>query len=291
MLIFVSDFFLDEMRRGAEVADSSLMTYIPVDKKIESSEIKEIDKNAFYIISNFTQLSEEAKTELIKNKNYLIYEHDHKYTPTRNPYLNPDGSINPDGVVLTKFLINADFYKNAKVVLCQTAWHQEQLQKNLVCNLDNIHGSFYTTEDLNHLETALKYSKKKDKYAIFSDSETLYLTNGMIYKQGSNIKNKNGAIKYCIENRFSYIFIPRINNKIKFWETLASFKHFVFFPDIPETCSRLLIETKMLGMDVITNENSGASHEGWFKLQGQELITYFKDVLVPEAIEKFKRYL
>ena len=290
-LIFIADYFENEIRRGAELCNDSLLSYIPVDEKIESSHVSKIDKDAFYIISNFVQLSHGAMTELIKYKNYMIYEHDHKYTPTRNPFINPDGTKNPDGLVPLKHLINQNFYYHAKIVLCQTNWHQRQLENNLNCKLDNIHGSFYTQFDLDLITAIRTRTIKKDKYSIFNDSDMIYLTNGLAYRQGPNIKNKNGAVQYCIKNKIPYIFIPRINNKEKFWTTLGSFKHFVFFPDIPETCSRLLIEAKMLGVEVITNDNSGAYHEEWFNLNGQELIDYFRDKIIPEAINKFKGYI
>ena len=290
-IIFVADYFADEMRRGAELCNEALLSYIKVDKKLESSRISQIEKDSFYIISNFVQLPIGAVSDLIKYKNYIIYEHDHKYTPTRNPFINPDGTTNPDGVVPENFKINQEFYKNAKVVICQTYWHQAQLARNLDCNLDNIHGSFYTQFDLDLMTTIRTSTVKKDKYAIFGDSEMIYLANGMVYKQGSNIKNKAGAVQYCIQNKIPYVFIPRINDKEKFWTALATFKHFVFFPDIPETCSRLLIEAKMLGAEVITNDNSGAYHEDWFKLNSRDLIDEFRNKIIPKAVNLFKEYL
>lgn len=289
---FIADFFADNIRRGAELCNEAMLQHLNwANRCYRSHEAKIIDPRYSYIISNFVNLSEEVKQQLIKYKNYIIYEHDHKYTPTRNPFVNPDGSKNPDGIVPNKFKINQDFYKNAKVVICQTDWHQKQLAKNLDCTLDNIHGSFYTNEDLELITKLRVIVPKKDKYAIFNDSPIIYLSNGSTYNQGNNIKNKNEAIQYCIDNKLKYVFIPRINDKILFWKTLGSFKHFVFFPDIPETCSRLIIEAKMLGVNVITNENSGAYHEDWFKLNGIDLIYHFQHVIIPQAIQLFRSYL
>lgn len=290
-LIFVADYYSDEIRRGAELCNAALLNYIKVDKKLESSHISQVETDSFYIISNFVQLSTGVMGHLISNKNYMIYEHDHKYTPTRNPFKNPNGTENKDGVVPEQFKINLDFYKNAKIVMCQTEWHANQLRKNGILNVDNIHGSFYTMEDLELISKIGQETTKKEKFAIFSDAETLYLTNGLAYKQGPNIKNKIEAVQYCMNNKLPYVFIPRINDKNKFWKALATFKHFVFFPDIPETCSRLLIEAKMLGAEVITNSNSGASNEYWFGLNGEDLVEHFKEVIIPEAITKFKGYI
>lgn len=291
-IIFVSDYFADNMRRGAELANQALLHYLDNPETVESRNLHAIDSTKFYIITNFVQLSEQVKAELIKFKNYLIYEHDHKYIMTRNPFLLPDGHQNPTGKVPKDSLINVDFYGNAKMVICQTLWHQNQLDKNLDCKTDNIGGSFYLPEDLDLIEKILKSATvRKDKYCIFNDAEFITMPNGQVMRQGDNIKNKKGALKYCIDNKLPHMLIPRLNDKVNFWTTLAKFTKFVFLPDIPETCSRLLIETKMLDMQVVTNQNSGAYWEPWFKLNGVELIHEFRDKIVPNAVKLFKGYI
>jgi hypothetical protein len=47
----------------------------------------------------------------------------------------------------------------------------------------------------------------------------------------------------------------------------------------------------MLDLKIHTNNNSGASNETWFHLRGQSLIDYFKDKMIPEGVEKIKKYL
>lgn len=290
-MIFVSDYYLSDIVRGAEACNNALLSYIPMNI-ILSKDLKIIDSTKRYFISNFVMLSEAVKQQLIKYKNYIIYEHDHKYTLTRNPFLNPDNTVNPDGIVPEQFKVNQEFYKNALVVLCQTKWHQDQLAKNLDCSLDNIGGSLYTQQDIDILNNIISQSINKiDRHIIFNDAEFIVLHSGEQMFQGNNIKNKKGALKYCIDNKISYMFIPRINNQKKFWETIYKYKGFVFLPDIPETCSRLLIETKMLGLEVITNTNTGAYWEPWFKLNGKELIDEFSYNIIPNAITKIERYI
>jgi hypothetical protein len=291
-IVFVSDYYVSEIRRGAEVCNEALLHYLDNPETVESHNLNHIDSSKFYIVTNFCNLSEKAKNQLIKYKNYLIYEHDHKYIKTRNPFRLPGGQENPTGIVPVYDLINMDFYKNAKIVICQTFWHEQQLLKNKILNTTNIHGSFYLPEDLNLLEDIFEHSKDKiNKHSFFNDAEFIQLSDGRTLQQGKNIKNKNEALRYCLANTIPYIPIPRINDKTRFWETLAKFKYFVFFPDIPETCSRLLIEAKMLGVEVITNRNSGAFWEDWFELNGKELINEFRNNIIPNAVKIFRSYL
>lgn len=291
-LVFVSDYFANEIRRGAELCNEALLYYLDNPSTIESHKLNNVDATKFYIITNFVNLSDKVKDQLMRFKNYLIYEHDHKYIATRNPFLLPNGKENHGGVVPEECLINYFFYDSAKIVICQTEWHEGQLNTNGILNTTNIHGSFYLPEDLELLESIrINSTNKINKYAFFNDAEFISLSDGRMMRQGNNIKNKQEALRYCVNNKLPYMPIPRINDKIKFWKTLAKFSHFVFFPDIPETCSRLLIEAKMLDIDVITNKNSGASHEEWFKLKGKELIDEFRHQIIPKAVNMFKEYI
>lgn len=291
-IIFVSDYFANEMRRGAELCNEALLHYLGNPTTIESCKLHHIDSTKFYIITNFVQLSEAAKNQLMKFKNYLIYEHDHKYTPTRNPFRLYTGQENPGGVVPKSELINVEFYNNAKIVICQTFWHEQQIRKNLDCLTTNIHGSFYLPEDLDIIESCIRSKLDQlPKHAFFNDAEFIVLPDGRTMQQGTNIKNKKAALQYCLEMKLPYMPIPRLNNKVNFWKTIAKYRHFIFFPDIPETCSRLLIEAKMLDVDVITNRNSGAFWEDWFKLSGKELINEFRNKIIPNAVTKFRSYL
>jgi len=52
----------------------------------------------------------------------------------------------------------------------------------------------------------------------------------------------------------------------------AQYLGFVFFPKTPETLSRIIVESRMMGMKVITNQLPGAVKEEWFKLKGKALV-------------------
>lgn len=296
-LIFTADWFIDNFQRGAELNDDALLKHLalPYDK-ILCRDLSSIDKDSIYILGNFTTLSDDIKKELQEKGRYIIYEHDHKYCMTRNPFtyisITKDGPVqkeNPSGKVPENNLTNLDFYKNAHLVICLTSWHEEQLRLNVPdCRTTNIHGSLWTFEDLDFIDKVRETTKKTDKCAIFNDQDIVTLADGSKYRQGANIKNKQGNIKYCKENKIPYRLVPRINDRKKFLKVLAMHSSLCFFPEIPETCSRLLTEARMLGLDVYTDFNSGAAHEYWFKLSGQALTDYYRNNIIPVAINLFK---
>ena len=51
----------------------------------------------------------------------------------------------------------------------------------------------------------------------------------------------------------------------------------IFFPKTPETLSRIVVEARMMGMSVVTNNLVGATKEDWFSLKGAELIEVMKE--------------
>lgn len=295
-IIFSADWFADNFKRGAELNDEALLDYLRKDgleiEMINCKDITSIDPDQVYVFGNFTLLQEPIKSQLINKGKYIIYEHDHKYCLTRNPFtemIAPYQVRQKDNhIVNPQNLINVDFYSAAYKVICLTNWHQQQLADNLNCSLDNIHGSMWSLADLDTIDRIRNSARKVDKCAVFADKDVVTLADGSQYNNGQNIKNKNGNIAYCQENNIPYRLIPRINHRENFLKALGSHTSFCFFPIIPETCSRILTEARMLGLKVYTNEMSGAYHEDWFKLEGQELTDYFRNTQIPNAIKLFK---
>ena len=181
-IIFISDFFLGEVRGGAEFCNDALMHLLVPDVKIAAlksqivtSEFVTNNSDKFFVVANFFLLSEEAKKSLA-DTTYVIFEHDHKYVKSNNPslyanFLAPEQQIQ-----------NKEFYKNALAVLCQSKKHASVVQRNLLLdNIVSLSGNIWTEEQLGVLEKNLDtpktikygvlYSHNKNKLLmIFHDS-------------------------------------------------------------------------------------------------------------------------
>lgn len=262
-IFYISDFFAEEIIGGGELNDLELINLLKnefiLDKyksNIISEDIIKNNKEAIFIISNFINLSDRCKEYLQKNCKYIIYEHDHKYLKSRNPGLYPDFKAPPQEI------INKKFYLNAKKVICQSKFHLDIIKKNLdINNLINISGNLWSVESLDLLRNIGK-NKKKERCSIMN----------------SSIKHKNtlGAIRYCKIKGREYKLIENSEHS-SFIRDLGSSSTFVFFPETPETLSRIVVEARMLGMKTITSKNIGAIHEEWFSLKGEELIEYMTE--------------
>ncbi len=122
---YISDLLLADLIGGGELNDHELCVQLDkeglhVEKK-RSNQIKagSIDKDMFYIISNFIRLPIKSLEYIKNNCNYIIYEHDHKYLKCRNPamYENYKAPKNE--------LVNIEFYQKAKKVFCQSSFHEK----------------------------------------------------------------------------------------------------------------------------------------------------------------------
>ncbi len=257
-IVFVADFFADQVLGGGELNNEELIRILSSEghsvEKINShfvnSEFIEQRSKHKFIIANFVNLPHGTK-ELFYDKQYVIYEHDHKYLSTRNP------GVFPNFVAPKQHVVNMEFYRKAKAVLCQSAFHTEIAFKNTdLTNLVNLGGNIWDMDSLNFVSEQADI-EKNGKYAIMN----------------SNIRHKNtvGAIKFCNAKGYEYNLIQSAEYK-HFLAAMGVHKSLVFLPETPETLSRIVVEARMMNMGVVTNKMIGAASEPWYALKGHELI-------------------
>tara|TARA_R100000808_G_C2108297_1_gene123159 strand:+ start:134 stop:964 length:831 start_codon:yes stop_codon:yes gene_type:complete len=271
-ICFIADFFADRVLGGGELNNEEVILEL-IQRghnvhKINSKTLTENDiiKYDHFIVANFNLLTEKNKQKL-QNKKYVIYEHDHKYLRHRNPALYKNFQAPKNKI------INYDFYKNANAVFCQSNFHTTIVKNNL--NLENIYNLSGNLWDVDTLEYIRKLSKvERTPACVIMDSPVAH-------------KNTKGAIKFCELKKYEYVLVGPCSHR-KFLNELSSHSKFVFFPLTPETLSRVIVEARMLGLDVITNKYVGATKEHWFKLKGAPLIDYIlsKRVEIVRTVEE-----
>ena len=261
-VVFISDFFADEIQGGAELCNAALIGLLQKRYKVEK--IKSVDVtpeaildnlDSFFIIANFFLLPEPLKKIFIDKTKYVILEHDHKYVKSNNPSLYKD-FLAPEAQI-----INKDFYANALAVMCQSKKHASVVQKNLLLNnIISLSGNIWTEEQLKVIENNLD-TTKTIKFAILNSTN----------------KNKGmpAAIDFCNKNNLPYELIHPQSFE-SFIANLAQVEHLVFFPQWLETYNRLSIEARILGCKLVTNNLIGAASEDYFKLKGRELLEFIR---------------
>ena len=268
----VADFSVSDVPTGGgEWVDDFIIKKFNLEF-LHTRNITSFDPTAFYVFSN-TSLLPQHLINQIPSLNYIILEHDYKICPSRHPWKYENN------IIPQQDRINYHLYKNAKAVFVQTTDHMNVYLKNDVeANFVNLECSIWSDEDLNMLEKIYNNNLDKNgKYAV-------YFTNNWI-------KNTQGNLKYCAENKLQNYILKENRNRVEFLTNLAKCEGIVFFPLARETFCRLVVEAKCLGLNVITSKNYGASLEPWFdELSGKELISFLRNK-TEENINKIKNYI
>ena len=252
--LYIGDFLLSDVIGGGELNDHELCEIL-VAKKNRSHEVTidllNSNRDHKIIVSNFANLASDVKEYLAEERDYIIYEHDHKYLRSRNP------AIYTNFTAPSVELINVNFYRKAAAVFCQSSFHKDIVSRNI--NLSNIHsvsGNLWSLHSLEMMRSLCK-AQKRNRYSVLD----------------SNIDHKNTSETsfYCRKKGFKYDLISSRDYN-EFINLLSKNDKFILLPKTPETMSRVVVEARMLGVKTITNKNIGASYEEWFSLKGNELI-------------------
>jgi len=275
MYIFISDFFIEDGILGGGELNNDEFIKIVEQKgekvtKIKSSLVTlsflKKNKGSKYIVSNFVTLPKPCLDYLLNHEKYVIYEHDHKYLPNRDP------SIFKDYTAPKNLIINYEFYKQAVATFCQSSLHKEVVEKNLdLTNVHNLSGNLWSKKTL-ELITNLNLGKQKTELYSIMHSQ-------------NPTKNADNCIKYCFFKKIPYVLIPHMKYH-DFLSELSKHKGLIFFPNVIETLNRVCVEARMLNCEVVTNKKVGATSEEWFSLKGDKLIkeVYKMRDRIPEQI-------
>jgi hypothetical protein len=272
-ILYISDSLLEDLVGGGELNDHELCnelekrSYKLSKKRSHEIKLSDLNSDVFYIISNFVNLNPNIREHIQNKCNYIIYEHDHKYLLTRNPALYEDYKAPKEQI------INKQFYENAKLVFCQSSFHEDIIKKNLdIKNIYNISGNIWSIDSLK----TMKILSKKEKNDCHS-----------VLNSRIGHKNTRETAFYCEKKDYKYNLISS-NNYQEFLSLLSNNDKFIFLPKTPETLSRVVVEARMMNIKVTTNKRVGASYEPWFKMKGEELIeimTNKRQIIVNKVIE------
>tara|TARA_R110002074_G_scaffold398768_1_gene591040 strand:+ start:26 stop:901 length:876 start_codon:yes stop_codon:yes gene_type:complete len=244
-VIFLADFFIDDVLGGAELSTEVTIDYLIARgydiQKVRCSDFNQNLTKEKLVITNFANLSEHHKNLITNNSNYIIIERDQKYVKNRNL------TVYENFIAPKSEIVNREFYRMAQSVLCLTSKHTEITIENL--DLENIHNlgsTQFSEEQLGMIESNIT-EQKNGKYAVVSGKLDTY------------------AVEHCKNNNIEYDHIPRMGYS-ELMSTLSKYTGLVFMSHHFESFCRLLVEAKILGLKIVTDNRSGVTYEDWFKV-------------------------
>ena len=271
--IFVNDMFVEDYTGGAELSIETLISTAPSDKvlKVRSAELNDLilsnNKEAKWVFGNVANISDEMLQKVIgSGVEYSFVEFDYKYCKHRNPVLYEmvEGT-GCDYKNTEKAKLITDFVNNAKSV-----FYMSQEQKNM--HLSHMPG-------IKNEKTLVLSSLFDDKFFDTIDrlSTKTKSKNSKWVVLGSRswVKGLNQTESYCKDKGYEYDVLWNLKYE-SFLEKLAESKGLCFKPTGLDTCPRMVIEAKVLGCDIDTNNLVQHADEEWFNKTPKEILEYLK---------------
>ena len=271
-IIFVSDFFSEDIKGGAELTTEAIQSYCPSNisfANIHASSLRipllQRNKNKHYVFGNATKMPKDVLFELSSNNeySYSVIEYDFKFCFYRNVsmHLLQKGELNCDCSKDHKDLIE-NFYNNAKKrywmsekQLAFTSLYIDLKQTN---EKDFVLSSVFKKETLDKLLLLKQEPKEPESYGIL--------------KEGSWVKGIDLAKDYIKSNNIQNVKELNNPNYDLFLKDVARCENLIFTPLGWDTCPRLVIEAMLMGVNVVVNDNVFHIDEEWLKSEESQLM-------------------
>lgn len=265
MIIFVADAFVEQYNGGAELTTEAIISscLLP-NAKVLSQQITvdflKQNKNNFFIFGNFQNLSPDCILYALKNLNYSVLEYDYKYCRYRSAGKHIEAEGNCDCHTTQRGKLISLFYNYANKMWWMSNSQKDKYRTMFSFLQGDVLSSVFSDETLDYIES-LDVSNKKEKW-IISNSP-------------SWIKGSQEAIEYAKENNLDYELVWGLSHK-EMLQKLASSRGMIFLPKAGDTCPRMVIEAKLLGCELVLNDNVQHRNESWFKTK-ETCISYLRD--------------
>ena len=275
-VIFVADLFTDEYSGGAELTTEALYGTSPYKSyKIKSNELTQelIRKgvNKTWVFFNFSQMNLNLIPIIVANLYYFIVEYDYKFCRYRSIELHKKETgeeCNCHNEEYGKFI--SSLFAGAEKIFWMSDKQKERYQERFpfLTNEKSIRlSSVFSVKDLEYIETLRKERKKNgtnSKWAIIGSNSWI---------KGVE-KSKEKLEEFFKDGNYDVLKGLTYNELLK---NLSRYEGLCFMPLGGDTCPRIVIEAKLLGMELYINDNVQHLSEEWFSLEVDEIESYLLD--------------
>ena len=269
-IIFVADLFAEDYEGGAELTTKALIDSSKIAiKKIKASHvtvefIKE-HQNDYWLFGNFASINFNLIPAIVGNVNYSVLEYDYKFCNYRSiekHKATTGKDCDCADSVIGKYV--SAFYYGADHIF----WMSEGQR-------DRYHSYFPYLKFRNQTVLSSVFDQDFFNTVDFMKSGNDDRSGWIVLGSDSWIKGKNLAIKWCQDNSKNYEVVWNLPYA-DLLSKLASAEGFVYLPLGGDTCPRMVIEAKLLGCEVIVNDNVQHSNEKWWQGSPDDVCDYLK---------------
>ena len=270
-IIFVADLFAEQYAGGAELTSDALIEASPtLVKKVHAKnltvEFLQQNVDAFWIFGNFSSINWSLIPVIAANLSYAVLEYDYKFCLHRSIEKHKyETGQECDCHKRQLGQLVAGFYQAADAIF----WMSEQQRARYTERFPNLLGHRNS-----HVLSSVFDSRFFEKIEQLK-SKTTDRSGWIVLGSQSWIKGYEDAVKWCEDNgkKFqSYWDVPYE----ELLDVMSRSEGFVYLPRGGDTCPRMVIEAKLLGCEVVTNDNVQHASEKWWNANPDDVCDYLK---------------
>lgn len=255
-VIFVSDFFIEDLLGGAELTSEALISKIPKDLKLQKIRAKDINintlkqgKEMIWIFGNYSTLDTDLYPYVQENLNYVIIEYDYKYCDYRCPAKHEVITHFPCDCHLRKKNLVKDFMLES-----QGIFYMSEKQKWFY------NARFPTLKSINQYILHSVFDNKTIEKIKNLRNQHIKKNENYVYLQSNSwVKGSKNAIEYAKIHNLNLVKIENMLYDDVLY-LLSISKGLIYLPSGQDTCPRLVLEAHMLRCEIISN--NFVQHEG-----------------------------
>ena len=259
-IVFVSDFFANELIGGAELTSEALIDSSPFNvyklhARDISIELLDQGQSKHWVFTNYSTMNLQLIPSIVANLNYSVIEYDFKYCKYRSPEKHQEIEGKPcdchddiHGKMISTLMYGA-----------KSLWWMSEKQQ------DTYHKLFPFLSERDNVVLSSVFDDRFFTAIKFLKEESASASRKGWIVLGSNswVKGSQAAIEYCQDNDLEFEVISGLEYG-EVLQKLSTAEGFVYLPAGADTCPRMVIEAKLLGCKLHINDNVQHANELWF---------------------------
>lgn len=260
-IIFIADLFVEDYVGGAELTTEALIQSSE-DLKVQKLKAKDVTMallkeghEKHWIFGNFSSIDFNLIPTIIGNLSYSVLEYDYKFCKYRSIEKHEYATGSPCDChnEIHGKMISAFFHGAKSIWWMSEAQEKRYLERfpfleenNSVVLSSVFDDRFFATVKNLKLNTPVEERKK-----------------WIVLGSNSWVKGFEDAKEHCEDNSLEYEVVWDLPYG-ELLRKLSESKGFVYLPRGGDTCPRMVIEAKLLGCELILNDNVQHAKEEWF---------------------------
>jgi len=273
-VVFVNDYFVREVAGGAELTSEAIIKKSPhkvfrLHSVSVTRKLLDANKDKYWIFGNFAAMNETMIQYLPESGvRYSIVEYDFKFCAWRSTNRHQQATGESCNCAKDKHgLMVVRLFRKAERIFWMSYGQKGHWLRHVPELVDHpghiVLSSVFDDETLDLL-ASYRNQEPRERKAVWATLGS-----------GSWIKGVDETQKWCNLKKFKSEPIPNLPYK-DFLQRLSQYEGFIFMPLDKDTCPRVTLEARLMGLKVMVNDNVLQKNDEWFASSAEDCEAYLR---------------